>query len=410
MTAARAAVDRSVVDASRLRRRLTEIVGGADPAAARIVRAPGRVNLIGEHTDYNHGFVLPLSIDLETHIAFVPTTDGRVELTLDATGEHAAFDLDAIPPRRGDWLDYVAGTAWALAAAGVAIRGFRGVHASSLPMSTGLSSSAALELATAWALLEPADPAAHGLDRMRLAQLAQRAENEHVGVNCGLMDQFAVSLGRRSAAMLLDCRSLEYRPVALPLGEHVIVVCDSGSPRRLGSSDYNARRDQCELAVAAIAQHQPDVRSLRDLDPARLAEAAPLLDAETLRRCRHVVHENERVLACVTALEAGDLASVGRLLAESHASLRDLYEVSSPELDALVEIATGVQGVVGARMTGAGFGGCTVNLVARDAVGALEAAVEREYERRSGLRARVIAVAPADGAGPVSAGQTALRG
>ena len=410
MTAVSPAIDRSVVDAARLRRRLTEVVGGADADEVRIVRAPGRVNLIGEHTDYNGGFVLPLSIDLETHIAFVPTEDGGVVLALDATGEQAGFDLDAIPARRGDWLDYVAGTAGTLAEAGIATRGFRGLLASSIPMSTGLSSSAALELATAWALLDPPDPRAHGIDRMGLAQLAQRAENEHVGVNCGLMDQFAVSLGRRSAAMLLDCRSLEYRPVPLPLGEHVLVVCDSGSPRRLGTSDYNARRAQCERAVATIAEHDRDVRSLRDVDAARLAAAASVLDAETLRRCEHVVHENERVLACVAALEAGDLETVGRLLAESHASLRDLYEVSSPELDALVEIATGVEGVVGARMTGAGFGGCTVNLVARDAVGALEAAVEREYERRTGLRARVIPVAPADGAGPVSVGPAPAHG
>jgi galactokinase len=374
----------------------------ADPTAIRVVRAPGRVNLIGEHTDYNLGYVLPVAIDREIRIAILPRDTRRVELEpLQQRDEPAAFDLDAIPPASGQWIDYVAGMAWALQDAGLTVHGARGVLASNLPMSAGLSSSAALELAAAWALLATPDLAAQGLDGMGLARLAQRAENEHVGVRTGLMDQFASSLGRAGSAMLLDCRSREYRAVSLPLERHALVVCDSGSPRRLASSEYNARRAQCEAAVAAIAAEVPGVASLRDIDLDLLARFADRLEPDAVRRCEHVIRENARVLDTVAAFEAGDLAAVGRLFAESHASLRDLYEVSSPELNALVEIATAVPGVVGARMTGAGFGGCTVNLVARGSIDELEAAVERDYERLTGRRARVLRVEPADGAGLV---------
>lgn len=395
---------RDPIDPRVLRAALME----REPAAARaslairVVRAPGRVNLIGEHTDYNDGYVLPVAIDLETRIALVPTDDRRVELTLLDGGERAGFDLDAIPPKSGTWIDYVAATAWSLADDGLRLRGFRGVLGSNLPMSSGLSSSAALELASAWALLDPPDPTAQGIDRMTLARLAQRGENEYVGVQSGLMDQFASSLGRARAAMLLDCRSLDYRAVGLPLARHRLVVCDSGTPRRLDRSDYNVRRAECEEAVAIISARDPSVRSLRDVDLDKLIAARFALDERIFRRAEHIVRENDRVLATVEALESGNLAEVGRLFAQSHASLRDLFEVSSPELDALVEIATSVPGVEAARMTGAGFGGCTVNLVARDAVDRLREAVEREYPARTGRRARVLAVEPADGAGRVA--------
>ncbi|MDQ2966443.1 MAG: galactokinase [Chloroflexota bacterium] len=391
------------VDSERLRAALAEREPAAVRAASsvRVVRAPGRVNLIGEHTDYNEGFVLPVAIDLEIRIALVPTDDRRVELTLLDGGERDGFGLDSIPPKSGSWIDYVAATAWSLADEGLRLRGFRGVIGSNLPMSSGLSSSAALELASAWALLDPPDPTAQGIDRMTLARLAQRGENEYVGVKSGLMDQFASSLGRARAAMLLDCRSLDHRAVGLPLAHHRLIVCDSGSPRRLDASEYNARRAECEEAVRIIAQRNPSVRSLRDVDLDLLIGARFALDERIFRRAEHIVRENERVLATVDALESGDLAEVGRLWAQSHASLRDLFEVSSPELDALVEIATAVPGVAAARMTGAGFGGCTVNLVARDSVDGLREAIDREYHSRTGRRARVLAVEPADGAGHV---------
>jgi galactokinase len=369
--------------------------------SVRLVRAPGRVNLIGEHTDYNEGLVLPAAIDLEIRLAVVPTDDRHVEVALLDGAERLGFDLDNIPTRTGTWIDYVAGTAWSLAKEGLRLSGFRAVLGSNLPVSAGLSSSAALELASAWSLLDPPDLAAHGIDGMRLARLCQRAENEYVGVRSGLMDQFASSLGQAGAAMMLDCRSLEYRAVPLPLERHQLVVLDSGSPRRLAKSEYNARRAQCEAAVAAIARRDPTVKALRDVSLERLQQALRDgdIDVETARRCEHVIRENQRVIDTIAAFERGDLERVARLFAESHASLRDLFEVSSPELDALVEIATSVPGVVAARMTGAGFGGCTVNLVERRAIPALREAILRDYPRRTGLTPRVLPVEPCDGAG-----------
>ncbi len=398
-----AEVDRSIVDAARLRARLAAVEPLAATAPDRVVvaRAPGRVNLIGEHTDYNDGLVLPAAIDLEIRIALVPTDDRRVEIVLDATGERDGFDLDAIDVtggRRGGFIDYVTGTAWAMHEAGLPTRGFRGLLASTLPQGSGLSSSAALELASAWALSPATDPA---VDPLTLARICQRAENAYVGVACGLMDQFASSCGRADGAVLLDCRSLEHRSVPLPLADHVLVVCHTGSERKLQASEYNARRAQCEAAVTVLAGRGLPVRALRDVTPAMLDGLRGVLDDETFRRCAHVVGEDVRVEATIEALRRGDLEAVGRLFAESHASLRDLYEVSSPELDALVEIADRVPGVVAARMTGAGFGGCTVNLVRRDAVDALADAVLAEYPARTGLVPRVLAVDPADGAGAI---------
>ncbi len=367
-----------------------------------VVQAPGRVNLIGEHTDYNEGLVLPAAIDRGITIALLPLESRSVELVLAATGERAMIDLESVeggePRPTGTWVDYVAGTAWALAEAGLPTSGFVGILASDLPMSAGLSSSAALELASAWALTAGTGG---GVDGLALARICQRAESEYVGARVGIMDQVASSLGVAGGALLLDCRSLEVRAVPLPLAEHAIVVCHSGSPRRLLASEYNLRRAQCEAVVAILAASDPSIRSLRDVTPDMLDEVRATVDDVGFRRCRHVVLENERVRDTVAALQAGDLETVGRLFAGSHASLRDDYEVSSPELDALVEIASGTRGVVGARLTGAGFGGCTVNLVRRDAVPDLRAAIERDYPARTGLRPWVLEVEPAAGAGRI---------
>ncbi len=249
-------------DRDALRAALSETVG-RDVADRDLlaVRAPGRVNLIGEHTDYNEGLVLPAAIDLEIRIGLVASDDRRAELTSLDTGETLGFDLDDVGPRRGAWIDYVAGTAWSLAEAGVGLRGIRGVVASTLPPSSGLSSSAALELGAAWSLA----PEAADIEPVRLAQLCQRAENEYVGVRTGLMDQFASANGRRGAAVLLDCRSLEWRPVPLPLDRATLVVAHTGSTRKLDGSAYNARRAQCEHAVAVVRERHPDVRALRDV-------------------------------------------------------------------------------------------------------------------------------------------------
>jgi galactokinase len=383
------------LDGDRLRAELgrLEPLARAAPAAVQIARAPGRVNLIGEHTDYNEGFVLPAAIGLETWICFVPTDDRRVELTRADTGERDAFELDDPRPHRS-WIDYVGGTAWALSERKVPLRGLRGLISTSIPIGSGLSSSAAIELASAWALSAGVPPA---LDRMELARACQRAENEYVGVRSGLMDQFASSLGRSGAALLLDCRSLEYRPVPLPEGL-ALVACDTRSPRRLDASEYNARRAQCERSVDILARSNPSIRALRDVTMELLESQRGALDDETFRRCEHVVRENGRTLAFEAAIRAGDLAEVGRLMAESHVSLRDLFEVSSPELDALVEIMGSVEGVVGARMTGGGFGGCTVNLVARDALERAREAVAARYPAMTGLEAGFYVLEPVAGA------------
>ena len=395
-----AAAQRPGEASDRLRARLVEARPGVDPAAIRVVRAPGRVNLIGEHTDYNLGFVLPAAIDLEIRVAFVPTTDRRVELVSQDTGESVSLDLDDIGPSAGGMAAYVAGTAWALAGAGIPTRGFVGVLASTLPRASGLSSSAALELATAWMVAE--DPA--GIPPLELARVCQRAENQYVGVNCGLMDQFASACGVAGGSMLLDCRSLDWRTVALPLVTHTLVVIHTGSTRSLSSSDYNARRAQCEAAAAVLAKDDPGIRSLRDVTPAMLPVVQARVDEKTYRRCRHVVTENVRVTQTVKALAAGDIDAVGGLFAASHASLRDDFEVVSPELDALVEIAASVPGVAAARMTGAGFGGCTINLVEHGAVAALRERVEAVYPGRTGLTPRVYVVDAVAGAGFVAEG------
>ena len=298
-------------------------------------------------------------------------------------------------PRRHAWVDYVAGMGWALGVAGLAPGGFHGILASDLPQGAGLSSSAAIEVVAAWALSGGQAPAT---DPMRLVHVIQRSENAYIGLNNGIMDQFASIFGRAGHALMLDCRTKEHRAIPLADPDLTLVACHSGSPRKLESSAYNERRSQCEAAAAAILGGQPGVASLRDVTPAMLEAARPRLDPLVAARAEHIVHENRRVLDAVAAFEAGDTETIGRLFYESHASMRDLFGISSPELDALVQIAAGVPGVIGARLTGAGFGGCTINLVRREAVGALREAVLRDYPARTGLSPRVFEVAASDGA------------
>ena len=372
---------------------------GPDRAGVRVVRAPGRVNLIGEHTDYNDGFVLPAAIGLGIAIAYVPTGDRRVELSLAATGERAAFDLDAIGARTGTWVDYVAGTAWALSAAGVPLTGFRGALASDLPTGAGLSSSAALELVTAWALAGDRPPS---LEPLALARVCQKAENQYVGVQSGLMDQFASACGVVGSALFLDCRTLDHRTVPIPDGLR-LVVCHSGVTHQHGGGEYNTRRAECERAVAALsAMEGRPLKALRDVDADMLRRFGARLDPIERRRAEHIVGENARVLETEAAMRAGDLPAIARLFAASHASMRDLFEITTPEMDTLVEIAIAVPGVVAARMTGGGFGGCTINLVHPDGVEALRSAVEGEYAARTGRTPRVWLVEAADGAGAVA--------
>jgi galactokinase len=372
-----------------------------EPAASarrhevQVVRAPGRVNLIGEHTDYNQGLVLPAAIDLEIRIAYLPTDDGRVELTRLDDGERDGFAVAEDRPRTGTWLDYVAGTAWALREAGLEPRGLFGVIDSNLPANAGLSSSAAIELASAWAML---GDAAGEVDPLDLARICQRAENAYVGVQSGLMDQFAEACGIAGAALELDCRSLDWRAVPIPGGLD-LVVCHTGSARRLDGSAYNERRTQCEAAVAILRRVEPSIRSLRDATLEQIAAAGEALDPVLRRRAIHIITENARVADTVAALEADDRAALGRLFAAGHASLRDDFEISSPELDAMVEIAVSTPGVIAARMTGGGFGGCTVNLVEAGGAETLRTTVLADYPARTGLRPTVLPVTAAAGAG-----------
>ncbi|HET9614296.1 MAG TPA: galactokinase family protein, partial [Candidatus Limnocylindrales bacterium] len=304
----------SVLDPERLVERFRAadaVAAGTPPASIEVVRAPGRVNLIGEHTDYNDGFVMPAAIGLEIRLAVAPVDERTVTITLDETGETASFDLDAIGPPTHGWIDYVAGTAWALAEAGHELRGFRALLASDLPQGAGLSSSAALEMASALALLGRR----RAVPIPERATLGRRAENGYVGVQSGVMDQFASAGGVADHAILLDCRSLAFRAVPLPLPEVRLVVCHSGSPHRLETSEYNQRRAECDRAVAAAAELDPRVGSLRDVDPALLAAARGRMDDVAFRRATHVVEENRRVIETEAALAAGDLRAVGRLFA-----------------------------------------------------------------------------------------------
>jgi galactokinase len=382
--------------------RAAALLARLNPAGpATLVRAPGRVNLIGEHTDYNEGFVLPAAIDLEVWVAIEPWDRPGVELTSLDLGETRSFEFDELGLTARDtasWIDYVAGTAWAMREAGLTLRGFRGVLDSTVPVGSGLSSSAALEMASSWALADPSSPRPPA---PQMAAIAQRAENAYVGVNCGIMDQFASAAGKAGHSLMIDCRTNEFQLAPIPPGLS-IVVCDTGSSRRLSSSEYNTRRSECETGVALIAEREPGVKALRDVDSAMLARNRARLPEVVARRCEYIVEEDARVASTVEAMATGDLDEVGRLFAASHASLRDLYEVSSPALDAMVEIATAVPGVVASRMTGAGFGGCTVNLVHYGAEDALRERVMSEYPARTGLQPRVFVVAAVDGAGPIS--------
>ena len=367
------------LDSERLRERFARAFGR--PAAGLAV-APGRVNLIGEHTDYNDGFVFPMAIDRAVGAAFAPRDDRELRIHAVAYDQTRAIGLEGLAPGAADgWLGYAAGIAWALQEAGHAVVGADLAIDSDVPMGSGLSSSAALELAVARALA-----AVSGLEwsPVEMARLAQRAENRFVGVNCGLMDQLASALGAEGRALLLDCRSLETRSVPVPEGA-VVVVMDTAAARSLAESAYNERRASCEAAVAALRPLAPEIQALRDVDEALLARGRGRMDETAFRRASHVVPECRRPQALAALLESGDLAGAGRLMDASHASLRDLYEVSCPELETMTELARARPGCFGARLTGAGFGGCAIALVERDAAPGFAREVQAAYRDASGL-------------------------
>lgn len=361
-------------------------------------RAPGRVDLMGSHTDYNEGYVLTMAIDRDTWLAARPRSDRTVtiySMNLEGGGR---FDLDDIRPDPAwPWTDYVRGVARVFQDAGYPLHGFDGLIHSTIPFGSGLSSSAALEVATAMLLKQLGG---WEIELTELALLCQRAENEFVGMNCGILDQYSAALGQAGAALLLDCRHLTSRVAALPEGVEV-VICDTRAKRELTGSEYGERRAQCEAGAARLAEFYPGVTHLRDVSLAQFRQHVADLPALVAKRCRFIIEENRRVLDLAEALSNDHLPAIGRLTAESFTGARDLYEISSPEMAAMMQAMAGGPGVVGARQAGAGFGGCMVAFVKQESVAAFAAHVEQTYRAATSIQPKVYPVGAAAGAGPL---------
>jgi galactokinase len=373
------------VDASRRAVRLFREQFGGDPDA--LLRAPGRVNLIGEHTDYNDGFVLPAAIDRDLCVAIRPRPDPWVDVRSEGL-DRATVAIDRFDARSEGWGAYVQGVAWALTEADHSLTGWDGAIASDIPIGAGLSSSAAIELAVARAFELTSG---FEWDSTEMAKLCQRAENVWVGLASGLMDQLACVRGRRGHAILLDCRSLESEWVPIP-DRGAVVVLDTGTRRELETSAYNDRRRECQMAARALG-----VESLRDVSESDLRSDSTVLADTIARRARHVVTENERTIAAADAMRADDAERMGRLMNESHRSLRDDFEVSSEALDAMADAARATEGCFGARLTGGGFAGCAVALVERSATSSFERTVARAYRERTGLTCEIYVCRASDG-------------
>jgi galactokinase len=358
----------------------------------RFYRAPGRVNLIGEHTDYNLGFVLPIALDMACYVACAPSSDGRIHVHSLDRREGFDFDVDlrnAIP--RKNWTDYVIGVAQGLARRGVEIRPMNLALHSDVPEGSGLSSSAALEVSSAFAFLDGRD-----FDKLEIAKLCQQAEIEFVGMPCGIMDQYISVFGRKNRAIEIDCRSLQHRAVPLPENVAILAV-NSMVKHELASSAYADRVNECRAAVDQIRRVHPQVASLRDAKVEYLDEAG--LTGTLKKRARHIITENERVEQFLVASERGDLAEMGKLFVGSHRSMQFDYEITCEEIDFLVDAALSIDGVFGARMTGGGFGGCTVNLVEPEKAPAFERAIKQAYQARWGVDPPVFRCVPSEGAG-----------
>jgi galactokinase len=364
----------------------------------QLFRAPGRVNLIGEHTDYNDGFVLPAAINYSCWVAASPRHDQMLVVHSENFSDHAEVELGNSNawPRKG-WVAYPLGVAWVLEQVGLLRQGANLYIAGDVPLGSGLSSSAAIEVATGSALLQIS---ASSVDLTQLALLCQRAENEYVGARCGIMDQFIACHGKAGHAVLLDCRSLEGRLIPIP-HNIALVVCNTMVRHELAANEYNKRREECEEGVRLLKTALPTIRALRDVSVHDLEAHRNLLPNLIYRRCRHIVTENERTLLAATALQKGELNALSKWMAESHESLRVDFEVSCRELDIMVEIAATQPGVLGARMTGGGFGGCTINLVEREFVPAFIHTVESEYFKRTNLKPEILSMTAADGADQV---------
>jgi galactokinase len=366
----------------------------------RLFAAPGRINLIGEHTDYNEGFVLPAAIDKRIYLALAPQDGPSVDLYATDLEARARFNLqdeDASPLPQ--WARYAFGVVKELQKLGYQPGGFRAAFGGDIPTGAGLSSSAALESVFAWALNHVFDL---GADSLTLARVGQSAEHNYAGVRCGIMDQFASVFGKKDRVIRLDCRSLDHELFPLRLDGHELVLADTGVKHSLAASAYNERREQCEAGVAAVAQRHPWVKSLRDVSEKMLLAVRESLSPEVYKRCEYVIAENQRVLDTCEALALSDLAGAGRMMFETHRGLRDLYQVSCPELDLLVRVASDTWGVLGSRMMGGGFGGCTLSLVQADAIPAFKKKTAMAFLEAFGRTPAFYDVHTSNGAGRIA--------
>ncbi|EFM10523.1 galactokinase [Paenibacillus curdlanolyticus YK9] len=373
-----------MADIQSLKQQFVQRYGGSEEGI-RVFHAPGRVNLIGEHTDYNGGYVFPAALTFGTTVLLRPRQDGKLALASTNFELRGELSLDAIAfKQEDDWMNYPKGIVRELQNRGVSLGdGFELLYHGEIPNGAGLSSSASIEVATAYALLKAVGGPT---DTVEIAKLSQKSENEFNGVQCGIMDQFAVANGRKDHAILLMCDTLEYDLVPFQSGSYKLVIGNTNKRRGLVDSAYNERRSQCEQAVADLRAAFPSLQLLGQINLEQFNANAHLIKDETVcRRARHVIEEIDRVLRSIEVLKADDLVSFGKLMNGSHASLRDLYEVTGAELDAMVAAAQGVEGVLGSRMTGAGFGGCTVSLVHEDAIERFKDEVGRQYTEATGL-------------------------
>ncbi|GAB2792428.1 galactokinase [Rhabdobacter roseus] len=381
--------------ADRIREAYAEHFG---QAATRLFRSPGRINLIGEHTDYNQGFVLPASVDKAVYFALSPRSDARVILHAVDLGATYAFDLHDLAKPADSWPYYQLGILDQLQKNGYRIGGFQAAFGSDLPVGAGMSSSAALECCLLFALNELF---VLGLDRLAIVKMAQRAENEYVGVNCGIMDQFASVFGKAESVIRLDCRSLEYEYFPFAMNEYLLVLCDTSVKHSLASSEYNTRRQECEAGVAILQKYQPDIQSLRDATPALVEAHREELGEVIYRRCKYMTEEIRRVQEACELLLRGDLVGFGAKMYQTHDGLQHEYEVSCEELDFLVEQTRADSNVLGARMMGGGFGGCTINLVRADAVEEFETYQKKAYFQAYGIPLPCYRVRITDGTGEI---------
>lgn len=367
-----------------------------DRDGVRLAFAPGRVNLIGEHTDYNGGFVMPMGLDRRLYVLFRPASGSKCRFWSENYEEWDEFSLDDLQKSEAkSWVNYIRGAAWALQDEGYDLSPIEGLVYGDVPIGAGLSSSAAMEVSNALAFCSAVNA---DINCKNLALLCQRAENKFVGVNCGIMDQFVSVHAAEDYAVMLDCRSLEHEMVPLDTSEVKVVVCNTMVDHELGSSAYNQRRAKCEEAARILNEKVGNVEQLRDVTSEMLEANADALDDVTYRRARHVVSEDERVQKALKSLNAGDYAEFGRLMNASHDSLKDDYEVTCDELDLMVDLARKQKGCLGARMTGAGFGGCTVNLIEADAADDFMAAMAAGYEEKTEIDPDIFEFNAAEGA------------